>query len=157
MFADALRTLVFGIWAMVHAGPLPPEADAIADALVAATVQRAHEAPALGSHALDLVAAAVWVENESRIRLEPRPESWDARDLISCGPLQLRCDFVRHHSLRDQASRWLQLLRWGKGACPESPAAPLSSGSCARGRRLAEARIATARALLGRWLNPTQE
>jgi hypothetical protein len=150
--ADVLRALVFAVWSSLHAGPLPADAVPIADALVTATLQRAHEAPALGSHALDLVTLAVWAEHESRLLLLPVPESWDARGGVSCGYLQLPCAFVATHSLADQASRWLQLLRWGARACPEAPAAPLSSGSCHRGRRLAEYRIGLARETLARLL-----
>jgi hypothetical protein len=152
-----LKALVLGVWMAIHPGPLPADAEIIADALVGASLQRADEAPALGSPALDLVAEAVWVEHESGIQREPHPESWDARARVSCGPLQEPCDFVRTHSLRDQASRWLQLLRWGKSVCPESPAAPLSSGSCARCRRLADGRIGKSRELLVAWLNPGEE
>lgn len=152
MLATYLKALVLTVWGILHAGPLPIEAEAIADALVEATIQRGSERPALGSHALDLVASAVWVENESRIHVQPRPESWDSRAGQSCGILQLPCEFVRTHSLRDQASRWLQLLRWGARRCSESPAAPLSSGSCARGRRLADGRVLLARGTLQRLL-----
>jgi hypothetical protein len=136
-----LKALVFAVWGMTHHGPLPADAEAIADALVSATIQRSHEAPALGSPAMDLVTAAVWVENESRISTHPHEESWDSKGGISCGMLQMRCEFVRTHSLRDQASRWLQMARWGAKVCTESPLAPLSSGSCHRGRRLSSGRI----------------
>ncbi len=157
MLAEELRALVFAVWAALHPGPLPADADPIADALVAATLQRAGEAPALGSLELDLATMAVYVEGESQIHVEPQPWSWDARGRISCGMLQERCDFVRFHSLADQASRWLQLARWGAQVCPDSPLAPLSSGSCRRGRKLADERVARARAILQALADVVQE
>jgi hypothetical protein len=153
----ALRAVVFGVWAIVHPGPLPPDADPIATALVEATIARADEAPALGSHALDLATMAFWAEHESRLHLEPVAVSEDARAGQSCGILQEDCTFVRMHSLKEQAERWLQLLRWGARVCPSSPAAPLSSGRCSRGRRLADWRTGEARAVLGALLNPSEE
>jgi hypothetical protein len=143
-----LRALVFSVWASVHHGPLPADADPIADAIVAAVMADAGNAPALGSHALDAVTMALWSEHESHLQREPRPVSWDARALVSCGPWQIRCDLARSHSVGWQARYWLAYLHHGARVCPDSPAAPLSSGSCHRGRALADWRVSRARAVL---------
>jgi len=137
--------------------PLPPDAWPIADALVEASMLRAREVPALGSMALDLATMAVYVVRESGIHVAPKAESPDAQDGRSCGMLQLPCGFVGNHSLTDQAARWLQLARWGARICHEAPLAPLSSGSCRRGRKLSAERIALARAALEGYLDRTEE
>lgn len=38
---ELLRALVFSVWGAIHVGPLPADAEPIADALVSATLQRA--------------------------------------------------------------------------------------------------------------------
>ena len=145
---ELLRALVMATWAAIHPGPLPPDAEPIADALVQAVMADAEHSPALGSHAEDLVAMAVWAEHESRLRIEPRPESHDAVDGTSCSFLQIPCRLARRYTLAGQAKYWLWLAHYSARECPASPLAPLSSGSCARGRRLADYRTGLARATL---------
>lgn len=147
MLAVQLRALVFAVWSAIHPGPLPSDADAIADAIVEAIVFRSKGPPVLGSHDLDLVAMALWADGESALRLHPPARSHDAKDHKSCSVWQEPCAFVWTHTLRDQARYWIWLLHEGARICPESPAADLSGG-CTAGRGLADRRVLRARTTL---------
>lgn len=145
---QTIRALILSVWALIS-----PElahthdASAVASALATVAVEDADKAPVFGSHDVDVVVQAVYVAGESGVNQNPRPQSWDAKDLLSCGILQERCAFVRSHSIIEQVRLWKQLLREGARVCPESPSAPLG-GHCRYARQLADARVAQARELL---------
>jgi hypothetical protein len=150
-----LVALVLALWSAASpAAVRSPDARAIAEAAAQAVLDDAEHAPALGSHAEDLAAMAEWARLESGLQRAPRPQSWDARAGISCGPWQEPCPFVARADLRGQARYWLELLHRGAVICPESPGAPLSGGCHGAGRRLSNARLARARALLSALVAP---
>jgi hypothetical protein len=145
---QTIRALVFSIWTLISPElARTPDAPVIADALATVAVQDANLPPVFGSHDVDVVLEAVYVAGESGVDHNPRPQSWDAKDLVSCGILQERCSFARTHSLVEQARYWKVLLRAGKKSCPQTPSAPLG-GHCKAGQPLADVRMAIARELL---------
>lgn len=81
----------------------------------------------------------VMAHHESELSEHPRPQSHDALDGTSCGILQMRCGFVRAHSVREQVREWLRNVRQTSLACV--------CGSC-KAVRLAASRTREAQALL---------
>lgn len=84
----------------------------------------------------------VFADHESGIDENPIPRSHDARDLTSCGVLQMQCGFVRTHSLRDQVRGWLWRVQRGKYGL---------AGICGNGdeaKRIAYARAVEAERLI---------
>lgn len=145
---ETLRALALTIWSLIY----PPlahahDAPAIADALATVAIEDANRAPVFGSHDVDFVLEAVYVAGESNVSQNPRPQSWDAKGLVSCGAFQERCTFVRYRTLVEQAREWKRQLRAGKKVCPACPAAPLG-GDCKYGQPLADTRMGDALALL---------
>lgn len=125
-----LRALCLFVWTALRT--LSPDAPAVAYAVAVA----AEGAPrsALGSPDLDAAVLAVYAAHESRVRVTPAPESWDARARVSCGVWQEPCSYVATHTLAEQASWWLAQVR-ARGL------ASVDSSSYRAARRLAQARL----------------
>jgi len=49
-----------------------------------------------------------YIGKESWFQIHPKGESWDAKALVSCGILQMPCEFVRHSTLEMQVTTWLK-------------------------------------------------
>jgi hypothetical protein len=81
----------------------------IAEKIVSVIETRSNHgiAPVTHSPAEDIALIAYYIGKESGVSLHPRGESWDAKDGISCGILQMKCEFVRHASIEQQISTWL--------------------------------------------------
>jgi hypothetical protein len=136
MALESFRMLALAIFAQLWSGPLPPDANAIADASAQAVL--ANASPVFTSFTEDVAALATFARYESEISIHP----------TSCGPWQLPCRFVATHSLTEQATQWLSLMRWSKATCPAHPAAPLCSGRCDRGTVISDNRLRAMRGAL---------
>lgn len=146
MALESFRMLALAIFAQLWSGPLPPDANAIADASAQAVL--ANASPVFTSFTEDVAALATFARYESEISIHPKPFSHDALDGTSCGPWQLPCRFVATHTLTEQATQWLSLMRWSKATCPAHPAAPLCSGRCDRGTVISDNRLRAMRGAL---------
>jgi hypothetical protein len=136
-----IRTLVFAIWSAVH--PLAPRSgDAAEIAAAIATIVGADPLPPVfGSREEDVAVMAYYALRESWLRKNAVGDHGR-----SFGVWQEQSSAGTADVLT-QARAWRALLRDGARECPKSPAAPLSGG-CRAGRRLADRRVARARALL---------
>lgn len=141
----ALRALCFSVWATLAPGYMTPEQQEIAEAIATAVLEE--DAPVYESLETDAATMAVFAYGESRLRRNPRPESWDARAGQSCAVWQQRCSTLAP-TIVGQARVELELLRRGAVLCPESPAATLGGSCHGAARRLADGRVAQARALV---------
>lgn len=114
-----------------------PDAATIAPAIVRVIQWRADHGlpPVTESPTLDVALVAVYIRHESSVMLDPPPVSKDARDLTSCGALQLPCSYVAKHGIARQIQYWLVNVQMSSLASVDS------SPSRAR-RRLSEARDA---------------
>lgn len=81
----------------------------------------------------------VMAHHESELSEHPRPQSHDALDGTSCGILQMRCGFVRTHTVQQQIHEWLRNVQQTSLACV--------MGSC-KAIRLMNSRLAEAARLL---------
>lgn len=146
----ALSAAALATWLILTPGHQSAEAPEVADAIGFA-VENDTATPITGSKLGDVVLMAVYADSESHVQQHPKCLSWDCKRGISCGVWQMRCWYVRPHTLREQAVHWLAMYRWARQACPALPGAVLC-GSCTAGlpRRMAWQRWATARIITAR-------
>jgi hypothetical protein len=128
---------------------IPHPSPRVLSAAVAAV--SADSRPLEGSPDLELAVMIVYAARESQMQERPRPwvdpRTGRAVDPHAVGAWQIRG--AEGLNLRDQAKRWLYLAHAGEAICPAHPLAPLSGG-CGRAWRLADRRVAEARAALDR-------
>jgi hypothetical protein len=143
----SLKAICFAIWAAMSPSSTRA-ADAVDIAESIATAVMEQDAPVFRDVEEDAAMLAVWAFGETGGSLSryPRPQSWDAKAGLSCGVWQQRCRSIPP-TILGQARDEIWLMRRGAVLCPEQPMAPLSGG-CRAGRRLADRRVARARALL---------
>jgi hypothetical protein len=128
---EQLRAIVFAVWSGIHPGAATSgDAPVIADAIAVATAEDLARGYVDAPLEAAVLAGYAWAE--SRLRLQPPPDAWDARAGVSCGPWQLRCAWVRGMAPVDQARLWLRLLH-------ASSLASLDSSPARAARRLAKA------------------
>lgn len=139
----SIKVLVFAIWTAIH--PLAPRSGNASEiaAAIADVLSSDPRPPVFTSREEDASVMAYYALRES----------WLRKDVVgdggrSFGVWQEQSSSGRGDVLT-QARAWVALLREGAKACPESPAAPLSGG-CKAGRRVADRRVARARALLAK-------
>ena len=136
-----LRALCLSVWA----GTSTPDAGEIADSIATAVLEE--PTPVFASAEEDAAVLAIFARGESGLDRAPKPQSWDARAGVSCGVWQQRCRWLSP-TILGQARVEIELLARGAVLCPASPAAPLSGGCHGAGRRLADARVARAMAVI---------
>ncbi|HEY8041753.1 MAG TPA: hypothetical protein VIF15_18240 [Polyangiaceae bacterium] len=138
---EALRALAMAVWGGVHpTAPRMADAPVIANAIATVIAQDA-EPPVFGSHEEDAAVMAYYALRESWLQVRAVGDGG-----VSFGVWQEHASTGRADVVT-QAKAWLVLLRDGARVCPASPAAPLSGG-CTAARKLADKRVARARALL---------
>jgi hypothetical protein len=119
------RTLIVALLEAMHPGASRQAAPVVVDA-IAVEADTPEEAA--------LATLYAWRES-----VDPRPQSWDARAGVSCGPWQEPCAFVARSTVRQQARLWLvDLRRYGLRSLDGSEARSV--------RRRAEAMAALVRA-----------
>jgi hypothetical protein len=146
----SIKVLVFAIWTAIH--PLASRSGNAPEiaAAIATVVSTDPRPPVFGSREEDASVMAYYALRESWLRKNVVGDGGK-----SFGVWQEQSDSGRADVLT-QARAWVALLREGARACPESPAAPLSGG-CKAGRRVADRRVAHARALLAKIISVDPE
>jgi hypothetical protein len=93
---------------------LSPQAPRVAEpAVVSAIVTAGQELCQVDEDAcrLPIALLTLYAWKESEAKEHPRPQSWDAKAGVSCGPWQMRCAMTSHMTLTAQARWWLHELR----------------------------------------------
>lgn len=135
-----LKVLILSLWAAYgpgwqHSG----NAGEIAVAIASAVLADGDRAPVFSSHVEDAAVMAYYALKESSLRD-------GVTDGTSYGVWQQPLP-VGTADVATQARAWLATLHLGAKVCPISPSAP-QTGGCVRARKLADRRVAAARALL---------
>lgn len=136
-----LKTIILAIWAAMHpAAPRIADASEIADA-IENVVTHDEDPPVFGSREDDAAVMAYYAFKESGLRKRAVGDGGRSFGVWQESTSSGRGDVLT------QAKAWFRMLREGLRICPASPAAPLSGG-CTAARKLADRRVARARALL---------
>lgn len=136
-----LKTIILAIWAAIHpSAPKLADASEIADA-IATVVSHDTDPPVFGSREEDAAVMAYYALRESWLRKRAVGDGGRSFGVWQERAVTGQADVIT------QARAWLVQLREGARVCPASPAAPLSGG-CLIARKLADRRVARARALL---------
>jgi hypothetical protein len=131
-----LHIVVLAVWALMHGGAERlAAAPAIASAIEYA-VNHDSSPPFTGDRNLDAAVMGYYALRESWLQVNAVGDNG-----ASCGPWQIRCEYSRKMSLRDQASLWLRMVHQSSlGDVDSSPRR--AADRLARARRLLE-RIAS--------------